>query len=87
MKKECLRMCAICRNMKPKSELLRVVKNKENNVFVDCTGKLNGRGAYICKHEECVKLLMKNKTLNKIFRTNVGDEIYNHIKEVIIDNK
>ena len=50
---ESLRMCVGCREMKEKKELLRVVKNKNGEFFVDKTGKLSGRGAYICKNELC----------------------------------
>ena len=52
-KKIPLRMCLGCNEMKPKRELIRVVKNKDGELFVDLTGKLNGRGAYICKNREC----------------------------------
>lgn len=87
MKKVCLRMCAVCRNMIQKDQLLRIVKNKENEIMVDSTGKLNGRGAYICKNEDCLKKLNKTKALNKIFKTNVNEEIYNKINEVILGDR
>ena len=54
------RMCVVCRQMKPKTELLRIV-NTENGVVVDGTGKLNGRGVYVCKCKECVSKALKSK--------------------------
>ena len=54
------RMCVICRQMKPKTELLRIV-NTTDSVVVDGTGKLNGRGVYLCKRKECVDKAIKSK--------------------------
>ena len=84
---EKLRMCLACRQMQDKKDLLRIVKDKEGNISVDLTGKKNGRGAYICKNEECLKKLIKQKSLNKAFKTKVDDEVYNKIKEEIVGNK
>lgn len=84
---ERLRMCIICRNMFEKRDLIRIVKDKENNIFIDNTGKKNGRGAYICKNEECLKKLIKQKSLNKAFKTNVSDEIYKALEEEILGYK
>ncbi len=54
------RMCVSCREMKPKAELIRIVNSLEG-VKVDLTGKMNGRGVYLCKSEECVRKALKNK--------------------------
>lgn len=81
---ETLRMCIACRNMKDKRQLTRIVKDKEGNIFVDKTGKKNGRGAYVCKDEECLNKLQKQKLLNKTFKTNVSEEVYNSLKEEIL---
>ncbi len=81
---ERLRMCISCRNMKDKKELVRIVKDKDSNIFIDETGKKNGRGAYICKNEDCLNKLQKQKLLNKTFKTNVDEKIYNELKEVIL---
>ncbi len=54
------RMCVVCRQMKPKKELLRIV-NSPDGVTIDLTGKLNGRGVYICKCKECVSRALKGK--------------------------
>ena len=79
-----LRMCIACREMKDKRELLRIVKDKEGNIFVDETGKKNGRGAYVCKNTECLEKLQKQKLLNKTFKTNIDNEVYEKIKGVIL---
>lgn len=81
---ETLRMCIACRNMKDKRQLTRIVKDKEGKIFVDKTGKKNGRGAYVCKDEECLNKLQKQKLLNKTFKTNVSEEVYNSLKEEIL---
>lgn len=77
--KEKLRMCIVCRGQSDKKELLRIVKNKDGEIFVDKTGKANGRGAYVCKDKECYAKLCKSKALNKAFKCNVPQEIYEKI--------
>ena len=69
--------------MKEKRELLRIVKT-EDGIFVDRTGKKNGRGAYICKDENCLKKLKKQKILSKVFETAVEDSVYDAISEEIL---
>ena len=71
-----MRTCIGCRQSKAKKELIRIVRDKENNVFVDLTGKQNGRGAYICKDSECLKKAIKTKALNRAFKVEVSDEVY-----------
>ena len=58
-----MRMCIGCKQMKPKKELIRIVQPKEGEQSADLTGKAQGRGAYVCKNEECLKLAVKNKTV------------------------
>ena len=81
MKREPLRMCIACREMKPKKEMLRVVKNADGEINADPTGKAPGRGAYICGNEECRKKLSGKKLLHKTFSTNVSPEVYQGIEE------
>ena len=76
VKKIPMRMCTGCREMKPKKELIRVVKNSEGEIKLDTTGKLNGRGAYICKCSECLKKAQKSNALSRAFECNVSNEIY-----------
>ncbi len=83
MQKERLRMCIVCREHSDKKELLRIVKNKDGQIFVDKTGKANGRGAYICKSKECLNKLKKSRGLNRAFKCEVSDDVYNMIGEEI----
>ncbi len=80
-KKIPVRQCIGCREKKPKNELVRIVKDKEQNIFLDRTGKANGRGAYICDSAECFSIVAKKKMLNKTFSMNVSDDIYAELKE------
>lgn len=80
-KKIPLRMCIACREMKEKSQLLKIVKTKEGTITVDPSGKLAGRGAYICNNLECNKKLHKQKLLNRTFSMNVDSEVYSQIEE------
>ena len=78
-----LRKCIGCNGMKAKKELIRVVKNKDNIVSVDLTGKANGRGAYICPNIKCFEEAYKNKKFNRALETDITEEIYTKLKEVI----
>lgn len=80
-KKIPMRMCIGCREMKPKTELVRIVKTPEENILIDATGKLSGRGAYICKCSECLNKAQKINALGKNFSMPVGVEVYNSLRE------
>ncbi len=71
-----MRMCVSCREMKPKQQMLRVVKTPENEIKLDTTGKLNGRGAYICKNPECFKKAEKIGAFSHAFEQKVEREVY-----------
>lgn len=75
-KKIPMRMCTGCREMKPKKELIRVVKATNGEISLDSTGKLNGRGAYICKNKDCLIKAKKTNALSRAFETRVSDDIY-----------
>ena len=79
-KKTPMRTCIACRANKPKKELIRIVKSGEE-IKLDRTGKLNGRGAYICDDLECAKKLKKAKLINKAFSCQVEDQVYDRIME------
>lgn len=84
-KKVAERMCMACRNKKPKRDMIRIVRN--DNLFnIDYSGRMNGRGAYICKSRECIDKCIKQKSLHKTFKTNVSNEVYNAIKEIAVEN-
>ncbi|MBR2329653.1 MAG: YlxR family protein [Clostridia bacterium] len=80
-----MRMCIACREMKPKKEMLRVVKTAEGEVFADPSGKAAGRGAYICSAEACRKKLDDKKLLHKAFSADISVEVYREIKEETLD--
>ena len=65
------RMCVGCQEMKPKRELIRVVRTPEESVEVDHTGKRSGRGAYICPSAECLEKAIKGKRLEKALRQQI----------------
>ncbi|WP_066893772.1 RNase P modulator RnpM [Clostridium nigeriense] len=83
VKKIPLRMCTGCMEMKPKKELIRVVKSPEGEVSVDLTGKKSGRGAYICKDKECLEKAFKAKRLSRNLDVAINEEIYNRLREEI----
>ena len=85
VKKIPMRMCNGCMEMKPKKELIRIVKSSEGILSVDLTGKKPGRGAYICKDTQCLEKAIKSKRINKNLETNVSAEIYDSLKEQIIN--
>lgn len=80
-KKVPLRMCTGCGEMKPKKELIRVVKNPEGEIFLDKTGKKSGRGAYVCNNPECLKKARKTRRLEKAFGCQIPENIYNMLEE------
>jgi len=79
------RMCTGCMEMKPKKELIRVVKNKENEIFIDLHGKKPGRGAYICRDIDCLEKAVKTKRLERNLETKISEEIYDKLKEEIFN--
>ena len=81
------RQCVGCNEMKNKKDLIRVIKTPEDTILLDLTGKKNGRGAYICKSDGCLKKLLKQKTLNKAFNTNIDESVYKAIEEEILGHK
>ena len=85
MKKIPLRTCMGCNEKKPKKELIRIVKDKENNISIDKTGKLDGRGAYICNDIKCLDKVVKSKRLEKSLEISISEEIYNNLRGVIIE--
>lgn len=75
-KKIPMRQCLGCREMKPKWELMRVVRSPEGQVGIDHNGKANGRGAYLCPKAECLKKAIKTKALARALEVEIPQEIY-----------
>ena len=84
MKKIPLRTCMGCNSKKPKNELIRIVKNKENLISIDKTGKQEGRGAYICDSIECLEKVIKSKKLSKVLETEISEEVYQKLRGVVV---
>lgn len=84
-KKIPMRQCTGCREMKPKRELIRVVKSPDGDISLDFKGKKPGRGAYVCPDTECLKRVKKSKALNRAFDTVIPDEIYDELNRQMVN--
>lgn len=80
-KKIPMRQCLGCRKMKPKKELIRVVRSPEGEISLDFKGKASGRGAYICPDNACLKKAIKAKALERALSVNIPQEIYERLQE------
>lgn len=83
MKKVPLRMCVVTRNREEKRNLLRIVKDKEGHIFIDVTGKQNGKGAYITKSKEVLELAKKTKALERALDCEIPESIYDEVEKNI----
>lgn len=75
-KKIPMRQCLGCREMKPKKELIRVVRSPEGDISLDFRGKAPGRGAYICPNAQCLKKAVRARALEKAFSAQIPEEVY-----------
>ena len=80
-KKIPMRQCLGCREMKPKRELLRVVRSPEGEVALDPRGKLPGRGAYVCPNSECLKRARKSRALERALDTAIPEGVYEEMEK------
>ncbi len=76
-----MRKCTGCNEMKPKKELVRVVRSPEGEISVDLVGKKPGRGAYVCRSRECLEKARKAKRLQKAFSCEIPDEVFERMEE------
>lgn len=83
MKKIPMRRCLATGESFPKKELLRIVRTPEGTIKVDTTGKMNGKGAYLSKSPEALKIVKDRKLLNRAFQMEIGEEVYLEIEKVI----
>ena len=81
MKKITMRQCVGCREMKPKKELVRVVKSPEGEISMDLRGKAPGRGAYVCRNLECLRRARKSRALERGFDTAIPQEVYDRLEQ------
>ncbi|MGN0531287.1 MAG: RNase P modulator RnpM [Eubacterium sp.] len=82
-KKVPLRMCTGCGEMYDKRTLVRVVKTPQGDVQLDLTGKLSGRGAYVCKNVDCLKKARKKRAFERAFSMQIDDSVYTRMEEEI----
>ena len=76
-----LRQCLGCREMKPKSELVRIVRLPEGGVRVDLRGKVPGRGAYVCKSADCLKKALRSRAIARSLQTEIPPELYEDLTQ------
>ena len=86
-KKIPMRMCVGCRVMKPKKELLRVVRTPEDEILIDFTGKKSGRGAYICPEETCLARAVKQHQLDRALERTISSEVTQQLSRQIASSK
>ena len=86
-KKVPMRTCVACRQEKSKKELMRVVRNKDGEFLLDRTGKVSGRGAYVCDNKDCMEKLIKKKLLKNAFNVEVPLEVYDKLQGEFFGNK
>lgn len=81
VRKKPQRQCVGCGQNKDKTDMIRVLRNEAGEIFLDATGKKNGRGAYICKTPECLGKAIKSKGLERSLKTAIPAEVYEQLKE------
>jgi len=86
-KKIPLRKCIVSGEMKPKKELVRIVRSKEGEVSIDLTGKKSGRGAYLSKDKECILLAKKRNILAGQLKATIDDSIYEDLLQLVEKEK
>ena len=75
------RQCMGCRERKEKRQMIRVVRTPEGNVNLDFSGKMNGRGAYICPNPECLKKALRSKALDRSLEVTIPEEVYARLEK------
>src|SRR5699024_2658548 len=80
-----LRKCLVTQELKPKEDLIRLVKTKDNEIFIDPTGKVNGRGAYLSYNKDVILKAQEENKLAQAFKMKINTEIYDELLEYISD--
>ncbi len=80
-----LRMCLGCGEMKPKRELIRVVRRPDESIALDATGKMAGRGAYICPNAQCLTRAQKGRRLEKTFSCRIEEDVYTRLQQMMTE--
>lgn len=79
-----VRQCIGCREMKPKNQMVRVIRTPFNEICLDKTGKLNGRGAYLCPNVECYRKAVRSKAIERALKVEIPEDIYKAIGEELM---
>lgn len=87
IKKVPIRKCVGCQERREKRDLIRIVRSPEGEFAVDATGKKPGRGAYICASIECLEKALKNKGLERSFKTAIGEEVKTILREKVAEHE
>ena len=82
-----MRQCLGCNEHKPKKELIRLVRTPEGEVVADMTGKKNGRGAYLCPSDSCLRRVQKSKRAEKVLECAIPDEVYEAVARALAEDK
>lgn len=77
------RMCHVCRTMRPKAELIRIVRSPEGVIMVDEGGKMPGRGCYVCRKEECIRRGVRTRFINRAFKCAAPEEVYQQVMDYV----
>ena len=80
------RQCMVCRERKNKRDMIRVVRKTDGEVSLDFSGKLNGRGAYICPDAACLKKARKAKSLDRSLEVTIPEEVYDRLEKEMVQN-
>ena len=81
-----VRTCISCRCSSEKKKLIRVVRTSAGDIVVDKTGKLPGRGAYVCASEECLKNALKTNKINRALKCDIPEQIKNELQDIVVNN-
>ena len=84
-KKIPMRKCVGCGEMKPKKELMRILKMETGEFLVDADGKKNGRGAYICRSADCFRKAVRSRGFERSFRQQIPEEVYDRLEKEMAD--
>ena len=79
-----VRQCIGCREMKPKNQMFRIIRTPENEIRLDKTGKMNGRGAYLCPNVECYRKAIRSKAIERALKLEIPEDIYKAIGEELM---
>ncbi len=82
-KKIPMRMCVACRQMRPKRELIRIVRTPEGTVILDRSGRANGRGAYLCDSQDCFRRAVKTRALERALESRLDEDVLQSLQEAL----